>query len=763
MTFNLIFLWLKKYINWLVFICDLKSDKTSNMDVKQLWKFFDYKPFLNDSFGIVLDKIIYVAEKYLDEKSIFEIKRTADFAVKAHDWQFRLSGEPYIIHPFKVTEFLMEIKPDLPTIQASLLHDVIEDCKISEEEIFNQFGSEVLSLCIWLVKVAKIKYTWEDRHLETLKKTFLAMAKDLRVIFIKLADRIHNMQTLQYHPNPNKIIKIANETMKVFVPIAKRLWLYHYQIYLENSAFKFLYPDDFDRIFSYLKKYFWEWEKYTDRWSKMITNMLIKENIWDFVVKGRVKSPYRVFEKLEKRYHSEDLSNVMDLLAFRVVAKTISDCYMILGIIHKYYTPLIKKIKDYIAVPKLNGYQSIHTTVLGMFRFPVEIQIRTYDMDEIADYWVAAHFAYSEWNSSISEQQAQWVKRLQNLVETYKNLEDREEFKKELNIEVLDKRIFLYTPKWDVIELPIWSTVLDFAFAIHSNIWLSFKNAIVNGQIKPISYKLKTWDVIQINIFKNRYSASKHRLEFLHTSSAKNNLLKFIKMEHIDELIKKAIEELNWNLKDMKLPLFNSEFDKIHSFFPQEELEKKLISVLDKKETYKQLIKVVYPKEWKEYHAISKSHKKDIVQKRIIWSVIVDSDKLINYSLCNECNARFSEKIVAKTWKDGIKIHNINCKALKTISFDKLLEAHRYGEEINDYNLVIDAKILNDQKSFVSVMSSMSELWVKVLQVSLNSTLDSTSILTIETAAISPSKIMYLLNVLKRYWDSVQVIKKSIK
>lgn len=743
---------------------DLKlNKKTKYMDVKDLWRFFDYKPFLTNDFRIILDKIISEAKKYLDEKSIEEIKRTAEFAIKAHEWQFRLSGEPYIIHPLRVTEFLMEIKPDLPTIQASLLHDVIEDCNISEQEVWGQFGWEVLSLCIWLVKVAKIKYTWEDRHLETLKKTFLAMAKDLRVIFIKLADRIHNMQTLQYHPNPNKIVKIANETMKVFVPIAKRLWLYHYQLYLENAAFKFLHPEDFERIFAYLKKYFWEWEKYTDRWIKNISSMLNKEWTFDFVVKWRVKSPYRVFEKLEKRYHSEDLSNVMDLLAFRIITKTISDCYMILWIIHKYYTPLIKKIKDYIAVPKLNGYQSVHTTVLWMFRFPVEIQIRTYDMDEIADYGVAAHFAYSEWNALISEQQAQWVKRLQNLVETYKNLDDREEFKKELNIEVLDKRIFLYTPKWDVIELPIWSTVLDFAFAIHTNIWLCFKNAIVNGQIKPISYKLKTWDVIQINIFKNKYSANKHRLEFLHTSWAKNNLLKFIKTQQKDELIKKAIIELNSNLKDMKLPLFNTEWDKIHTFFAQDDLEKRLLSILDKKETYKQLIKLVYPKERKDYHAVTNSPKLNVPKKDITWNVIVDWEKLINYSLCNECGPKSPDKIIAKTWKDWIKIHTIDCKALRTISFDKLLEAHWDWQELNNYNLLLELKITNWQWIFVSVMSSMSDLLIKILQVSLSNNLDWTSILNIETESISPSKIMYLLKVLKKYDDSIQVLKKTIK
>lgn len=298
------------------------------------------------------------------------------------------------------------------------------------------------------------------------------MARDLRVIFVKLADRIHNIQTLYYHPNPVKRQKIAQETMKIFVPIAKRLGLYHYQLYLENGSFKVLEEEAFADIFAYLKKYFGDGEKYTERGIKMLTTMLDKEGIENFDVKGRIKSPYRIFEKLQNRYKTTEISTVMDLLAYRVITQTVSDCYMVLGIIHKYYTPLIKKIKDYIAVQKFNGYQSIHTTVLGMFRFPTEIQIRTHEMDDIAEFGVAAHFAYTEHNApvKVSQQQGDWIKKLQSVVNDYTSLDDKEQFKQDLNIEIFEKRIFLYTPQGDVIELPAESTVLDFAFAVHSTI-----------------------------------------------------------------------------------------------------------------------------------------------------------------------------------------------------------------------------------------------------------------------------------------------------
>lgn len=555
------------------------------MDVKELERFFDYTPFLDQDPQIILDKILHKAKKYLPEHELSEIQRAYDYAVAQHKDQVRLSWEVYIVHPLRATEFLMEINPDLETIQTCLLHDVIEDCNVTEEDIEKLFWPEVASLCEGMVKVSKIKYKGEDRHVETIKKTFLAMARDLRVIFVKLADRVHNIQTLSYHPNPEKRKRIAEETMKIYVPIAKRLGLYHYQLYLENGSFKATEEEAFTDIFAYLKKYFGEWEKYTEKGIKLLSTMIRKEGIENFEVKWRIKSPYRIFEKLEHRYKTQDINAVMDLLAYRVITTTVSDCYMVLWIIHKHYTPLIKKIKDYIAVPKFNGYQSIHTTVLWMFRFPIEIQIRTHEMDDVAEFGVAAHFAYSEHNApvKISQQQGDWIKRLQDIVNNYQSLDDKEWFKKDLNIEILDKWIFLYTPTGDVIELPTWSTVLDFAFAVHSNIGLSFKNAIVNGEIKPISYVPHNGDVIKINTFKNKHSANRHRLEFLHTSGAKSNITKFLKMQQKDHLVAQATQELNKRLKNFWLPLLHASTDLISKKLSKDEIEKKLLAVLDKK------------------------------------------------------------------------------------------------------------------------------------------------------------------------------------
>ena len=268
------------------------------MDIIQLNSFLDYKKNFNPDPRDLVDQIILKAKKYLKNENLeSEIRRTYEFTKKAHEWQLRLSGEPYIIHPVEATLILMELKPDLASIQTCLLHDVLEDCDVAPQEIEKEFWSEILSLCEWLVKVSKVRYKWEDRQLETIKKTFLAMAKDLRVIFVKLADRMHNMQTLNFHPKMEKRIKIANETMKIYVQIAKRLWLYHFQVKLENACFKILHPEDFDKINNYLIKGFSSTDKHIKKWINCISRMLQKEWLEDFSVSWRIKSPYRIREK----------------------------------------------------------------------------------------------------------------------------------------------------------------------------------------------------------------------------------------------------------------------------------------------------------------------------------------------------------------------------------------------------------------------------------------------------------------------------------
>lgn len=734
------------------------------MDVNQLESFLDYKKDLNEDLDILVQEIISKAQKYLPENSKDWILKAYHLAKKAHEWQFRLSWEQYIVHPLKATLILMELKPDLESIQTCILHDVIEDTKITQEEIKKEFWDEVAWLCEWLVKVSKIRYKWEDRHLETIKKTFLAMGKDLRVIFVKLADRIHNMQTLHYHPEPKKREKIALETMKIYAPVAKRLGLYQYQIALENACFKILYPEEFEKIVGYLKKWYSGSDRHIKRGILNITKLLLKEWVFHIEVKWRTKSPYRIREKMEYRYETTDISSIMDLLAFRIIAKNISDCYMILGIIHKYYTPLIKKIKDYIAVPKFNGYRSIHTTILGMFNFPVEIQIRTKEMDDVAEYWVAAHFAYSEskWPSRVSQKQAEWVKKLQELVNAYTESDQKDQFKNKLDIEFLSKEILLYTPKWDIIELPKWSTVLDFAFYIHTEIGLRFKNAIVNWEIVPITHVPNTGDIVKINTFRYQYTANKHRSIILKTPSAKAKLLRFLKNTQQEEILENSIKTLNHKLKDLNLPTLGAKESEISKLYEKKDLEKKLIDATENKLLYNEIIKKAYPKEYKEFYQSKETKVPQKTKNTNIKNIIIDDDKLINYYLCPECRPIFPQKIIAKTWRDGIKVHNLECRALKTISPNKLLEAHRNGENKNIYTVISILK-MDGELDFIKVLEIFTKLQIEVNGFSIKDDKDNKyKIINLTWTLKNPWQIGMVREQIKKYWDKINLIKREI-
>ena len=736
------------------------------MDIIQLNEFLNYKKNFNPDPQDIVDIIIWKAKKYLKADNVAsEIQRTYEFAKKAHEWQFRLSGEPYIIHPVEATLILMELKPDLASIQTCLLHDVMEDCDVTAEQMEKEFWPEILSLCEWLIKVSKVRYKWEDRQLETIKKTFLAMAKDLRVIFVKLADRMHNMQTLSFHPEMEKRVKIANETMKIYVQIAKRLWLYHFQVKLENACFYVLHPEEFEKINNYLVKWFASTDKHIKRWINCITNMLQKEWLENFSVSGRIKSPYRIWEKMKYKYQTNEISNIFDLLAFRVITWSIEDCYTTLGIIHKYYTPLIKKIKDYIAVPKFNWYKSIHTTILWMFKFPVEIQIRTKEMDAVAEYWVAAHYAYSDLDSSnqVNKKQAEWIRKLQELVNAYTESESKDQFKDELNIELLNKESFVYTPKWDIIELPKWSTVLDFAFYVHTDIWLRFKNAIVNWEIVPITHIPNTWDIVQINTFKYRYTANKYRISILKTPSAKNKLQKYLKAENLDQLIEKSSKILNDKLREFWLPFLNSKDDAIWNMYEKKDLQKKLLDALEMKWIYSELIKSAYPEKYKEIK--SQTTKQKIAE--VIWDskkgIIIDDDKLLNYVLCPECDPIYPHKIIAKTGRTGIKIHNIKCKALKTVHPENLLEAHREWEDKQNYS-VITTMLADHDVNILKFLDAFMKLNIEIKSFSIKSDSSNTKkIIKIARWINNPSQSTMIRNEIKRFWNSIKVINREFE
>lgn len=736
------------------------------MHLHELQHFFDYEPIFSEDPQFLVDEIKDIAAQYLPGEYLSEIQRTYEFTKKAHAAWKRLSGEPYIIHPLRATLFLMLMKPDLPTIQTCILHDVIEDTPITFTDVKKVFGEEVAVLCEGLVKVSKVRYSWEERQLETLKKTFLAMGKDLRVIFVKLADRIHNIQTLHYHPKEEKRNRIAEETLKIYVPIAKRLGLFHYQQFLENGAFKILHPKEFERIFSYLGKLLGAHDAVTHKWMEIIKRLLEEEKLPFLNIIGRIKSPYRIFEKLNRKYNSMDISKVTDLIAFRIVTDSIGNCYNVLWVIHAHYIPLIKKIKDYIAIPKSNEYKSIHTTILGMFDFPVEIQIRTEEMDEVAEYGVAAHFAYSESNTSvpISERQAQWIKRLQEIVSAYTTELDKEKFKDELNIELFDRNIFVYTQKGDVIEMPEGSTVLDFAFRIHTDLGLRFNNATVNGSIAPISYTLQTWDIVVVNTFKNKTTASGNWFEYLHTPSAKAKLTKFLKTKERKHLLDKSLRLLDIKLKELNLPALYSKDDRITKEYKNEHFDRVLLQLLDKQFGYYTFVKKIYKDILPDEHLKQKTASREKQKMTpLAETVVVDWDLSIWYFLCPECRPVAWEKIIARSGKDGIKVHRMNCVALQSISYNKLLEAHRVWQQKSDYNFSLKLLCADEPGILLQMFEVFSTLRLNITGIHSEMHGKTQQYVYLTVDVNNPAKIQFLINELKKHVSSLKIVKKTLE
>lgn len=710
----------------------------------------------------IMEQILRTAGKYLPEEEIRKIQKAYIYAAQAHNGQKRLSGEDYIVHPLRATQILMTLKPDSVTIQTCILHDVIEDTDITYEDVKSEFWQEVADLCEGLVKVSKVRYHGEDRQIETLKKTFLAMASDLRVIFVKIADRIHNIQTLHFHPKEDKKIRIAQETLKIYVPICKRLGLYQFQLYLENGVFKILHPEEYQQVINFLKKTYPHADRDIIKGKLKLEKALISKGINRFQITWRVKSPYRIYEKLVNKYHGLDFSKVFDVMAFRIVVDTIPECYNVLWIIHSAYNPLINKIKDYIAVPKFNDYQSLHTTILGLYPFPIEIQIRTKDMNAIAEFWVAAHFLYKDTGNTqsvLSQRQSQWMQDLQDSVHKYQTEEKKDAFKDKLAIELLDNSIFVYTPKGDVIELTKGSTVLDFAFRVHTDVGLKFKNATVNGIIKPISHVIKSGDIVSINTYKNRYTATKYRLDYLHTPTAKSKLTRFIKQQEKDIYIQKGIDIVETKLDKYNLPLLSNDKDKIKKHYG-DQFEHAMMQVASKALSAMSILKEVYaitwegPKQQKNPEVFSKNPE--------IGSVIIDDSRLFEYELCPQCTPTVSDKIIARSGKDGMKIHTLQCKALQTVALDKLVKAYRSTQESQLYHFDIVLQLYNKNVNLIVLLSTLQDLGIAIESVNIQRPNDGNYTIHIQFSHQNPSKIAYVIHYIQKNYGTNISIKKKI-
>lgn len=493
-----------------------------------------------------IDDIITYCQSYLhNEDNLNLIKKAYDVAKKKHEGQFRKSGDPYIQHPVEVAYILATLHAGPDTIAAGLLHDVLEDTDMSKEEMAATFNKDVAEIVDGVTKISKLKYMTKEKALaHNHEKLLLAMAKDIRVILVKIADRLHNMRTIQFH-SEEKQKRIAQETLDLYAPLAHRLGMYRIKAELEDLSFKALEPEKYAEIAKEISFKKTERDEDVEKMISTVKGLLEKNHINHYDIKGRVKNIYSIYKKIITK--NKTIDDIYDLLALRVIVDSVEQCYHVLGIIHSIWTPLPMRFKDYIAVPKPNMYQSLHTTVVGPAGKIYEIQIRTYEMDQIAEFGVAAHWAYKE-NVEYSHEKEQleivnklkWYKDLTTYVENSATEDPLDSIIED----IFSANVYIFTPKGDVYDFPAGSMPLDFAYRIHSDICNKTVGAIVNGKIVPLSYKLKTGDVVEIKTNKACTGPTTEWLKLAKTSHAKTKIKAFINKKQRDAFVAKGLEEL---------------------------------------------------------------------------------------------------------------------------------------------------------------------------------------------------------------------------
>ncbi|MFH1661646.1 MAG: RelA/SpoT family protein [Candidatus Falkowbacteria bacterium] len=454
-----------------------------------------------------------------------------EFAKKAHEGQKRKSGEPYIQHSLHTAFTLATIKADLNTVIAGLLHDVPEDTEYTLSDVKKNFGQEVSTLVEGITKLSKIKYRGIERYRESLRKMFLSMARDLRVILIKFADRLHNLRTLDALPK-EKQNRIAKETLEIYAPIAGLLGIWRLKWQMEDMCFKFLYPEEYKKLeYKYEVEKKVERNQYIQKIKNTLKNKFNEADINSYKILGRFKHLYSIHQKMQVKDRKFD--EIHDVFALRIVLPTISECYKVLGIIHSLWKPNAKRFKDYIAVPKPNGYRSLHTTIFGPEGKLTEFQIRTNEMDDEAQYGIAAHWHYKEKGGSHEDKSGQprWVKEILKIQHDTKDTDD---FIKQVKFDVFHDRIFVFTPKGDVFDLPRGATPIDLAYAVHTDVGNKAMNALVNDKITTLDHQLKNGDLVEIIIDKKRKGPGRDWLKFVKTNKARSKIKQFSKESRLE-------------------------------------------------------------------------------------------------------------------------------------------------------------------------------------------------------------------------------------
>ena len=620
-------------------------------------------------------KELLSTEQYQLE-DIAELEKAFEFAKKLHDGQFRISEEPYIIHPMEVVKILISLRADIHTLMAGFLHDILEDTNTKPEEIKELFGEDVLNLVQGVTKLGKLQFkSKEERQAENFRKMFIAMANDVRIIFLKLADRLHNMRTLNFM-STQKQQKIAQETLDIFAPLANRMGVGKIKAELEDLSLKYLHPDHYYEIAQLVS------QKKAER--EMAVNLLIekiskdvKSNGINAKITGRAKHYYSIYKKMTRL--NVAFHDLYDITAVRVIVDSEKECYEVLGLIHSQFKPIPGRFKDYIAMPKGNMYQSLHTSVIGPRQKPLEVQIRTWEMHEIAEYGIAAHWRYKEKGSkkadSANDIKFSWMRKL---VEYNKDTQNAEDYVNSVKLDIFSDQVFAFTPGGDVLDLPLNATPVDFAYRIHSDVGNKTVGALINGRIAQLDTKLKNGDIVEIMTSK----VPAPRLDWLNfvvTKQASSKIKQWYKKNKREDHIEIGRANLEHELTKAIFDEFvkSGEFNKVAKQMNYVSAEDLFAALGYGETTLAKIINRLKKPEKKEptivQHRPKKSSEKDIV----------GLEGLL-YSFARCCSPIPGEPIVGVvTRSKGVSIHRLDCKTLDDVPPERLLDIHWSGNNIN--------------------------------------------------------------------------------
>ncbi len=628
-----------------------------------------------------VDELLEKVKTYIDQDEELELLRnTYLFAYEKHKGQFRKSGEEYIVHPLNVAYILTDVYADIPTLQAAIMHDVLEDCDCTKDEMESMFGHEVTVLVQGVTKLSKINFSTENDYLiEYYKKIIVGISEDVRVIIIKLADRLHNMRTLWALPEEKQKIK-AKESMEILAPIAHHLGIHKIKSELEDLSLRYLKPEVFYDIAEKLNTSKLERDKTVLEMQEIVSKLLTEHNI-AHEIKGRAKSIYSIYNKLSK---GKKFSDIYDLHALRILVDTEQECYVALGIIHSKFRPLPNRFKDYVAMPKPNMYQSLHTTVFGLDGYLFEIQIRTYQMDEIAENGIASHWAYKENRDAKANMQSTTEQKLQffkSIMDLSSDKLSSEEFVNSVKDEVLNDNIYVFTPKGDIIELAKGSTPIDFAYKVHTKVGETMVGAIVNNSIVSLDYELQNNDIVKINTNKTS-RPSKEWIQIAKTTHTKNKIRSYFTKNEREIYIERGRESLEKELRKRKLAfaefLSDSNVSEICRELKLKNIEEVYQNIGNGKHAASTVIHIITKEEQQKPKIARVGNQNTDANADIVVSGI-DQVK-VNLAQC--CNPVFGDDIIGYiTMGNGISVHRSNCHNLASLEDRNVLVS--WNQNIN--------------------------------------------------------------------------------